>query len=333
MNTRRIVLLCIGIVLFTFGCKEKDRRIIDVSTISIDLPVERLERELFACQSEEEVHNFLNRYPALAAVYFPDLPVPTVELAQRIYQSISNPALIDFKTQLDSIFSDMDKSVIEPLETAFRHLKYYYPDASIPKVQTMVTGFLGSDLYVSDSLIIVGLDFFGGPSARFRPDIYLYQLRRYDRHYIAPSVMFIRAQQYNRLNPDDRTLLADMIWFGKNYEFVRHMMPTVPDSLILGFSQEHLSKAVVSQTDIWAHFTTNRLLYEQVEQKKQKYVGERPITYEIGEDVPGGIGRWVGWRIVNRLLETNPEMSIKELMENDNPRNILEESGYKGQRE
>ena len=62
-------------------------------------------------------------------------------------------------------------------------------------------------------------------------------------------------------------------------------------------------------------------------------MGERPITYEIGEDVPGGIGRWVGWRIVNRLLETNPEMSIKELMENDNPRNILEESGYKGQRE
>src|SRR5690606_6304933 len=103
--------------------------------------------------------------------------------------------------------------------------------------------------------------------------------------------------------------------------------------LILGFSQEHLSKAVVSQTDIWAHFTTNRLLYEQVEQKKQKYVGERPITYEIVEDVPGGIGRWVGWRIVNRLLETNPEMSIKELMKNDHPRNIQEKPCYKAQRE
>jgi len=331
MRIDNIVLLWIGIVLFAVGCREKDRRAVDISGIRISMPVERLESELFACKSEAEVLDFLKRHPMLPAVYFPDLPGDTEELAAQLYEAISNPALTGFKEQLDSIYADFDQTVAHPLENAFRHLKYYYPDGSVPRIQTMVTGFLGSDLFISDSLVIIGLDYFGGPAARFRPDVYAYQLGRYDRHYIAPSVMFVWAQAYNRLNPEDRTLLADMVWYGKNFEFVKHMMPSTPDSLIIGFSQENLAKSWNSQTDIWAHFTENRLLYEQVEQKKQKYIGERPFTYEIGEDVPGGIGRWVGWRIVNRLVETQPDLRLQDLMANDNARRIFEDSGYKGQ--
>lgn len=327
------VFLIVGMIFLFAGCRENRRDDVDTSRIRISMPVQRLEEGLFACTSEAEVLDFLHNHPSLAAVYFPDLPADRAQLASRLFASISNPALKGFKSQLDSLLGDFDQSVAGPLEEAFRHLKYYYPDAPVPEVQTIVTGFLGSDLFISDSLIIIGLDYFGGAEACFRPDVYNYQLPRYRKEYIVPSVMFFKARDYNRLNADDRTLLADMIWYGKNYEFVRHMMPTAPDSLILGFSQENLSKADVSQKDIWAHLAANRLLYEPIELKKQKYVGERPATYEIGEDVPGGIGRWVGWRIVSRLFRENPDQTLQQVMANDNARRILEESGYKGQRD
>ncbi len=320
-------------ILVLTGCGKDDKREVDVSGITVSMPAERLEEELFACRTETEVLDFLNKYPSLAMLYFPDLSMEKPLLAAKLYQNISNPVLRGFKSQLDSIFAGFDKSVTLPLENAFRHLKYYYPDAQVPKVQTMVTGFLGSDLFISDSLIIIGLDYFGGPAARFRPDVHHYQLPRYQKEYIAPSILFFEAQKYNRINPEDRTLLADMVWYGKNFEFVRYMMPATPDSLILGFSQQDLAKANVSQKDIWAHLTENKLLYEQVEQKKQKYVGERPTTFEIGEDVPGGIGRWVGWRIVNRLFTEHPDLTLQQVMANDNARAILTESGYKGQRD
>ncbi len=322
-----------GIIFLLAGCGKNDRKEVDVSRIEISLSVQRLEDQLFACATEAEVLDFLDKNAPLAAVYFPDMAPERSAIAARLFQNISNPGLKDFKNQLDSIFRDFDRSVAGPLEEAFRHLKYYYPNAPVPKVRTMVTGFLGSDLFISDSLIVIGLDYFGGPRATFRPDVHNYQLTLYQKEYIAPSVMFFKAQGYNRLNPDDRSLLADMVWYGKNYEFVRHMMPATPDSLILGFSQENLSKAEVSQKDIWAHLAASKLLYEHVELKKQKYVGERPVTYEIGEDVPGGIGRWVGWRIVNRLFRENPEWTLQQVMSTDNARVILEESGYKGQRD
>ncbi len=320
-------------MLVLAGCGKNDKKEVDVSGIAVSMPVERLEGELFDCGTEADVLDFLNKYPSLATLYFPDLSIERPLLAAKLYQNISNPALRSFKSQLDSIFAGFDKSVAIPLENAFRHLKYYYPDAQVPKIQTMVTGFLGSDLFISDSLIIIGLDYFGGPGARFRPDVHNYQLPRYQKEYIASSIMFFEAQKYNRLNPEDRSLLADMVWYGKNFGFVRHMMPAAPDSLILGFSQEELAKANVSQTDIWAHLAGNKLLYEHIEQKKQKYVGERPTTFEIGEDVPGGIGRWVGWRIVSRLFSENPGLTLQQVMANDNARAILTESGYKGQRD
>lgn len=317
-----------GCLLLLVSCGQNDRKDPDVSHIDISLPLERLEEQLFACRSEAEVAGFLEKNPAVAVLYFPD--TDPGQLPAKLYQNISNPGLVAFKSQIDSIFSNADQTVRKPLEDAFRHLKYYYPDVRVPRVQTMVTGFLGRDLLISDSLIIVGLDYFGGPGARYRPDVHHYQLRPYEQHFIAPSIMFFIAQQYNRINPDDRTLLADMVWYGKNFEFTRRMMPLAPDSLILGFSQENLDKAEVSQKDIWAHLTSNKLLYEQTEQKRQKYVGERPLTFEIGEDVPGGIGRWVGWKIVDRLFQQHPEQTLQQIMSNDNAKKILEESGYKG---
>jgi len=323
-----VFLSFVGLIM---SCNHSSDKEPNVDAIEIDVAVESLEDSLFACQSVEAVGHFLDRYPFLSQVYFPDAMPQNSSLAPVLYEHIRNSALQGFKTELDSLFSDKSEDLVQPLEVAFKHIKYYYPQFKVPRVVTMVTGFMGSDLYISDSLIIIGLDYFGGPQATYRPQVYDYQLRRYQKEYLVPSILFFMADRYNRMDPSDNTLLADMVGYGKSFEFVKHCVPETPDSLILGFSARNLERTYNSQTKIWAFVVENRLLYEKAGLVKQKYVGERPFTPEIGPDVPGGIGRWLGWRIVSRYLDEHPEVTLPELMRNPNAQQILQQSGYKGQ--
>ena len=324
-------LLFLSFVWLATSCNNSSDTSPDVSTIQVEVAIESLEDSLFACQSVEAVERFLGRHPFLSQVYFPDVAPQDTSLAPVLYEHIRNPALRGFKQEVDSLFSDKTQQLAQPLGEAFKHIKYYYPQFKVPRVVTMVTGFMGSDLYISDSLIIIGLDYFGGPEATYRPQVYDYQLARYQRGYLVPSILFFMADQYNRTDPRDKTLLADMVGYGKSFEFVKHCVPQTPDSLILGFSEDNLKRTYNSQTQIWAFVVENRLLYEKATLVKQKYVGERPFTPEIGPDVPGGIGRWLGWRIVSRYMEENPKVTLPELMNNPNAQHILQQSGYKGQ--
>jgi hypothetical protein len=313
------------------SCRDSSDKGPDLSSIQVEVAIVSLEDSLFACQSVEAVRQFLDLHPFLSQVYFPDIAPQDSSLAPVLYEHIRNPALRGFKRELDSLFSDKNQLLAKPLEEAFRHVTYYYPQFKVPQVVTMVTGFMGSDLYISDSLIIIGLDYFGGPDATYRPQVYDYQLGRYQKEYLVPSILFFMADQYTRMAPSDKTLLADMIGYGKSFEFVKHCAPQTPDSLILGFSEKNLARTYNSQTAIWAFVVENRLLYEKAQLIKQKYVGERPFTPEIGPDVPGGIGRWLGWRIVSRYMSENPDVTLPELMKNPNAQQILQQSGYKGQ--
>lgn len=325
------IYLILALALWVSGCNFSSEKSPDLQNIRADVTVESLEDALFACQSVAEVQLFLNQHPYLSQVYFPDVAPQDSTLAPVLYEHIRNPALRGFKNEVDSLFGDKNRELRQPLEEAFKHIKYYYPQFKVPRVVTMVTGFMGSDLYISDSLIIIGLDYFGGPQATYRPQVYDYQLGRYQQAYLVPSILFFMADRYNRTDPGDKTLLADMVGYGKSFEFVKHCAPQTPDSLILGFSEKNLTRTYNSQTQIWAFVVENRLLYEKAALVKQKYVGERPFTPEIGPDVPGGIGRWLGWRIVSRYMTENPEVTLPELMNNPNAQQILQQSGYKGQ--
>lgn len=322
-----VVAICLGLL----SCSEQGGQTPDTNELpAISLHVVSLNTELFACQTPQEVALFLEKHPTLARVFFTDLAqLPPSEQAAQLFRLIQNPELRLFRQEIDSLFEA--EALANQLEAAFRRVAYYYPDFAPPKVQTLVTGFLGNDLYVSDSLVIIGLDYFGGAEARYRPDLFDYQLRRYVPQNVVPSVLFLLSESYNALDPSDRTLLADMVFFGKAYEFVKHTAPNTPDSLLLGFTGADINRTYQSQADLWAFFVSNRLLYETSELKKQKYVGERPLTPEIGPKVPGGIGRWMGWRIVSYYMAQQPDRSLPQLMEQTNAPRLLQESGYKGQ--
>ncbi len=156
-------------------------------------------------------------------------------------------------------------------------------------------------------------------------------MRRYQKEYIVPAIVFAISDHYNATNRTDQTMLADMVYYGKGYVFTKTMLPAVSDSLIIGYSDRQLTETFNAQDIIWAHFIDNQLIYQTNPAIKARYLNERPFTAEIGQRCPGAIGRWLGWRIVGRYHDEHDNVGIADLMRNTDARQIFEQSGYKGQ--
>ena len=299
-----------------------------------DITLIRFDQQLFSDKSPDSIRALLNRNTAVAQLYFNANGAGNdTALVHELTNRVNNPALNELNAQVQAEFGDMT-DLRNQLTTAFTNIKKDFPDFHSPKVTTVVTGFLGPDLVVTDSLIVIGLDYFAGPKAKYRPqgpEYPQYILRRYAKDYIVPAIVFAISDKYNATNRADLTMLADMVYYGKGYVFTKTMLPAVADSLVIGYSDKQLTQTFNAQDIVWAHFIDNQLLYQTNPAIKQRYLNERPFTAEIGQGCPGAIGRWVGWRIVGRYHDEHSNVTIADLMHNADARHIFEQSGYKGQ--
>lgn len=302
----------------------------DTKGIVIQLPYEALEDQLPAIKTKQELVDFFSHHEVLRDYFFnrPSYPNDSVFINE-LYSRFSNPYLDTLLLETRAVFGDGSR-LKEELTVAFTNLKSYYPEFQVPRIQTVITG-LETDLFLSDTLIIIGLDYYLGKEARFRPNMYEYMLRRYDPSFIVPSIMLLYGidGRYNETNISDRTVLADMITYGKAYYFAKHMLPCVPDSVFIGYTAEEIAGARANQDMIWKKLVEDEAFYSTTQQMKQRYIAERPKTYEIGDQAPGRIGTWVGWQIVNKYAERNSDLTLPQLMKVKDAKEIFTESKYR----
>ncbi|HSI91213.1 MAG TPA: gliding motility lipoprotein GldB [Adhaeribacter sp.] len=325
----RIPILLLCTLFLAFGCQKNKCEIPEeISNIKVDIKAQRLEKELFSLKSEAEVQDFLNKHPLFANRFLHRNRYPDdQELVKSLYGMASEPHLRQLVQETDERFKDME-DLENDLETAYKHLKYYYPEEKVPQLATFVTG-MGQDLYLDDSLVVWGLEFFIGPTAKYRPPYPKYILYRYDKPYVIPTTVLLLSNRFNQTDPTNNTMLAEMISNGKSLYFAQKMLPCTPESLLIGYTNQQMADVYHNQDQVWAHFVEKNLLYETNQFQIKKYVGERPNVPEIGKQAPGRIGVWLGWQIVRKYMEDHPEITLPQLMAESNPQKILTQSKYK----
>ena len=329
-----------SLLLFISACTSKEDKQTasdpDFNNVKVIVNIQRLDKEMFACQSKSELLTFFNKYPTFISNYF---QVPSTEfdkLAEQILPLVRNQGLRDFYKQSQESAFFGGQTLENEFRTAFQHIKYYYPTFKEPKIYTIFSGFFGQgnlrtpELTVSDSTIYIGLDYFMGRKGKYLPDVYDYQLRKTIPEAVVPQTILLLSQRFNETSPKDKALLSDMVWYGKSYVFAHTMMPEKADSLLIGYTTQQIDESYEFQKNIWAHFIDNQLLYSTQDPVKSKYIGERPTTPEIGKNCPGSIGRWLGWRIVGKYFDENENLNIQDLMKQTDAQKIFEASKYKG---
>lgn len=332
MNRIWYLLIVLPFSLFSCDTSTNGIRRPDVGDVPLELNIIRLEQQLFSAGSRNEINAFLQENKPFARNFLQIDEYPHDSLlVNQLHALVNNPSLDTVYRESQQIFGEMD-DIRQEFETAFRYIKYYYPDFRVPEIYTIVTGF-SNDLYVSDEMIVIGLDYFSGPQATYRPmDVPNYIQRRYTPEHVVPTCMLLLSQQFNQSDPQDKTMLADMIYYGKSYYFTDFVMPDKADSLLIGFTANEMAGVEANEHVIWTHFLKNELLYETNHTVKKKYLDERPTTYEIGNKAPGRIGTWLGWQIVNAYMDRKESVSLPELMSTTNARQVLEESKYRPDR-
>jgi hypothetical protein len=327
---KRIVLALVSASLL-FSCDVDVEECVEVPEVTeVSIVIEQLQDTLVNLKSKADLVALFTREPAVRDYVFrrSEYPGDSVFINE-IYARLTNPHLDTLLMETRRVFGDLTGIEAE-FKEAFSNLKYYYPEFRIPKIQTVISG-LDTDIILTDSVIIVGLDFYLGQGAKYRPKIYDYLLRKYDSNDIVPSVMLIYgiSDRFNKTDLNDKTVLADMVAYGKSFHFAKRMLPCTPDSVLISYSPTEMGGARRNQDLIWARFIESQVLYSTSHATKKEYLGERPITLQVGEKCPGRIGQWVGWEIVNKYHETHPNVTLPQLMQMADAERIFKESRYR----
>ncbi|HEX8547962.1 MAG TPA: gliding motility lipoprotein GldB [Cytophagaceae bacterium] len=322
------ILLTAFIVLIFLSCKDNCRHEVkDISPITVD--INRLEDKLFSFKSKEDARAFLQEHKVYTQQFLQTPDINDDKFLTQFYQFYTNPNLKDFYKETKNKFGDLDQLKVE-LGNLFSYIKHYYPKSFIPQVSSTVTGFqFDKDLLVSDSAIIISIDYFLGKQAKYRPPFFKYFLERYEKEYITPLIGLAMSNKFNVVNTKDETMLANMVYYGKAYYFVERTMPCLPDSMIAMYTTKQMKAITENENIIWGHFIEKKLLFETKPQTIEKYLGESPKISEIGEECPGRIGRWIGWNIVRKYMEGHPEVTLQGLMKEQDAQKIFRLSKYK----
>ncbi len=327
-------ILAIGIILFFLAsCKpDKEECAFQPETsFKIDLRVEHLEDSMVSFTSKQQLVDFFSRHYVMRDVFFNHQGYPNDSVfINELYHRFQSPSIDTVLMETKRVFGD-GSELKKEFTQAFTNLKFYYPEFQTPKIQTVITG-MESDLFVSDTLIIVGLDYFLGNGAKYRPNRYEYMLKRYTKEFVVPSAMLLYGidSRINEINPEDKSVLADMIAYGKAYYFAKQMLPCVPDSVFIGYTSKEIDGARENQDIIWKHLVEKEVFYSNVKNIKQKYIDERPKTIEIGDQCPGRIGVWMGWQIVNEYVKQNSQKTtLPNLMKRSDAQQIFKGSKFR----
>ena len=319
--------------LLIAGCQSAEESCVfqpETSAINLNVPFVTLQDSLVNIDSKSSLVALLTRHPIVRDEIFRRAEYPSDSVyVQELYDRFNNPHLDTLLLETKRVFGDLS-TLHRTFSDAFTNIKFYYPEFVAPKIVTLISG-LDTDLYVSDSLIVVSLDFFLGPGAKYRPRMYDYLLRKYDPDDIVPSCLLIYgiSGRFNQNNMNDKSVLADMVAYGKSFYFAKHMMPCIPDSTLIWYTPEDIKGARDNEDLIWKRFVESQVLFSTSHKVKQDYLGERPITTQVGERCPGRIGQWVGWQIVQAYAEKHPETSLPQIMNVDNAQRMFKDSGYK----
>lgn len=326
------IFLMVSMIGF-FSCEKKETACeLDSDILSKKPTVEivRLEDEFFAAKTAEDIHHLIEKYPDFADRFLEKGLYPNQDsLVSVLLTAHTDSALQILHDSVKVEFADISDIQTE-LENAFAYIKHYFPDFKTPKVYTYVSGF-NSDLLIEEDLIVIGLDYFLPADHAFQPDLPRYLANRYERKYLVPMIVLAISSRYNKVNPDDNTLLSEMIFYGKAYHFVKAIMPCTSDQFIIGYTPAEIEECWANEEFIWSHFVENELLFQTNPFEIRKYIGEAPFTDAISTNAPGRLGRWVGWNIVDDF-QVSQDLELPLLMAESDAEKIFRQSGYRPRR-
>lgn len=306
------------LVVLMVSCDKKSKVEKAVEAIPVALKVDRFDQAFFEAKPNE-LANLKAEYP----FFFPEGTPDAVWI-----DKMQNKDWRALYAEVQKKFPDFNQQTTE-VEDLFKHFKYYFPETVMPKIYTVIAemDYHNKAIYADDKLIIA-LELYLGKSHKFYtfPE---YLKQNFEERQMMPDIVSSFAVQ-KIPPPSEKTLLANMIYYGKELYMKDIMLPNYTDAEKIGYSPEQITWSQENESYIWRYFIEEDLLFSTDAKLENRFVNMAPFSkfyLEIDNESPGRIGQWIGWQIVRAFMENN-EVSLQEMLKMD-AKQIFERSKYK----
>jgi hypothetical protein len=324
--------LCLTLVLQS--CRNKSPEVTmpsqpDVKVAQSKIVIKRYEKALFGLDKKHLRHEMASLYPDYS--YFLGNQWQDTMNILRIYNFLNDPNIKELYDLTTKKYPDV--SFLEnDLSNAFDRFRQAYPEKSVPQVFTYVSGLdIENPVYYSDTAMAVGLDVFLGSDviAYQKAGLPKYKIERFTRDNILPQCMLAISDHLVRMDEKSNTLLDQMIMAGKALYFLDVTLPDVKDEFKIGYTTDQLDWSRNNESNIWAFIIEHQMLFSSDPQGISKMMTDAPFTSGFAAASPGRLGAFMGWHIVRAYMKEADGITLKQLMEDTDAKNILKVSQFK----
>lgn len=303
-----------NVILFIFllnilGCFQEKQ--------SLSIDIVRFEKEFYS-SNEQTLPVLINKYPYL----FPK------EYHLSIWnQFLKDSVKLEIYKETLKVFQNFD-SISNEIQLIFENSKVIFPKFKSPKVITLNSQSEYSNRIIySDSLLFISLDSYLGEN--YYKSLPKYISQNMNKVFLINDLALKISE--NQVKKDlDRTLLSEMIYYGKILFINKLLLSKSEDYLLFHTSKDKIHWANNNENNIWAFFVENEYLFNTSDDLKLRFISIAPYSkfnLDIDKYSPGSIGKWLGYKIVNSYM-INTNVSIDELIKMDNYK-IFKKSNYK----
>ncbi|TVZ15289.1 gliding motility lipoprotein GldB [Maribacter sp. MAR_2009_72] len=309
--------MLLSVFLIIFSCNNSDKTAQEIAAIPVELSISRFDRE-FASSGEEGLPALRQMYPYL-------FPAPDSVWIAKMNDSLQ----VELFQEVGNAFNSFEEEE-EGLVQLFKHVKYYFPEYTLPKVITVTNDVdYNNRIILTDSILFISLDNYLGPEHKYYGGFQRYIAKTLDRGFMLSDVASAFSKQVVP-RPRDRTFLARMVYFGKELYLKDKLLPNMEERKRIGYTEEEMDWAYANEEPMWRNFIENEYLYSTENKLNQRFLDPAPFSkfgLELDNESPGRLGRFVGWQIVRSFMENNT-VGIKQMLTMP-AEEIFKKSNYK----
>lgn len=301
------------------NCSSKNSLENEIAAIPMEVDVIRFDKE-FAEITPANLKALKTKYP----VFFPAQYHDSIWL-----QKIEDTLQQRLNEEVLKVFPSDEKLETE-LRSIFQHIKYYFPQFVSPTVVTTTSDVdYRNKIIIADSLLIIAADTYLGSDHDFYKGIKKYISQNLKESQLGPDIAAAYAQQLI-VKPKQRSLLAQMVFYGKELYLKDLWLPNLSDSEKIGYTEAQYVWAKENESEMWRYFVEKEVLFSTNPKLPAQFINPAPFSkfyLEIDNESPGMVGRFVGWQIVRSYMKNN-ESTVQQLM-SKNAEALFNESKYK----
>ena len=328
-----LVILIFGI----FSCKTANKDTPAIDHLKINTEIKRFDLALFQVDTlhmKDAIQKLLVEYPGFGKIFFNKVlyndPVKPLPIDVNLKAFLRDTFIQNLYNTVEQQYEGKFPSITKEFNLALAYLKYYFPERNTPTIVSYISAYNYAAFTVGEDTLAFNLDMFLGKDHRgYDPNI----LPEYLKNSMQKEFIIIKSMQSYVQNliieSKDQRMLDMMILQGKILYIVEKLLPFKPSYMIHEYTENQWNWCNQNEAEIWKLFIDKNLIYNRKLTAFAKFIYPSPHSPYMPSEAPGQTGNFIGYKIVQKYMERNPELSLQNLLDELDAEKILKESKYR----